>query len=322
MTNNLLKEHLAVKNPLISVIIPLYNHAIYIEECLNSVLEQEGALNIELLLLDDGSTDAGFEVACRWRDVYGHNFCRIEFESQPNAGITYTFDKLIRKSSGEFITILASDDVLMRNSIIQRLALFRDNDVMAVFGDAMPIDKIGNIMGKSAINELGKSSSRVALGDPRTLPWELIFRWNIYGSVLLCRREALIKPDGSTTLNLDIYSEDMQLYYGLASQGLLRYLDICVAKYRVHSFNTSGLKENIPKIREGIYLSRKNSLKTMPILMAGVVRLQAITYLRWSYGYKKYFGMPAVILAYIGILSARVIYDFTRKIFLRQISDI
>jgi len=309
---------LDIKTDTVSVIIPLFNHEPYIEECLYSVLAQKMP-NIELLLLDDGSTDGGFEVACRWRDAHGHNFRRIEFDTQQNAGITYTFDRLIRKSSGKFITILASDDTLVQDSIINRLKLFNDEKIMAVFGDAIPIDKVGNMLGKSAISELGEPSSKAALKNPKTLPWELIFRWNIYGSVLLCHRKALILSDGSSVLNVKIYSEDMQLYYGLASQGVLRYLDICVAKYRIHSSNTSGLAENIPKLHEGIYLSRKSSLKKMPILMAAVVMLQAITYLRWCYGYKRYISMPAVILAYGGILGARIIYDFYRKNILRQI---
>jgi len=86
----------------VSVLIPLYNHERYIEECLDSVLTQD-IPNIELLLLDDGSSDRGFDVECRWRDRHNGRFVRIQFDQQTNAGITHTVYRLIRKSMGRFI---------------------------------------------------------------------------------------------------------------------------------------------------------------------------------------------------------------------------
>ncbi len=310
-------EFRLMKNELVSVVIPLYNHERYVEECLDGVLAQD-LPNIELLLLDDGSSDDGFAVACRWKDRHGYRFARIHFDRQANAGITHTLDRLIRRSTGRFILILASDDVLLPDSILQRLDLFRDDGVMAVFGDAIPIDDSGNVLGKSAIGELGKPCSQEALSDPRTLPWELIFRWNIYGSVLLCRREALLAADGSSVLNLSLYSEDMQLYYRLGAQGSLRYLDRPVANYRIHSANTSGVPENVSKLRRNNYQSRKHSLNGMPWLLRTIVSLQAFTYHRWSKGPRARLALPLVALSYACILSARVFYDLYRKTVLGQ----
>ena len=311
------RESTTTKNELVSVIIPLYNHERYVSECLNSVLAQDMP-SIELLLLDDGSSDKGFDVACRWKEAHGHQFTRIEFDRQTNAGITHTFDRLIRKSTGRFILILASDDMLLPGSIAQRLDLFKDDGVMAVFGDAIPIDDAGNVLGKSAIGELGEPSSRVALSDLRTLSWELIFRWNVYGSVLLCRREALLNADGSSVLNLNIYCEDMQLYYRFASQGSLRYLDKPVAKYRLHSGNTSGLPGNVSKLRNAIYQTRKHSLNYMSCLPRVIVCQQAFTYYRWGSGLWARLALPLVALSYAGILSARLFYDFYRMSVLDQ----
>lgn len=309
----------ATQYELVSVLIPLYNHELYIEECLNSVLAQDRP-NIELLLLDDGSSDKGFDAACRWRDRHIDCFAKIQFTQQANAGITHTFDRLIRKSTGRFIVILASDDVLLPGSIAQRLELMNNQVVMAVFGDAIPIDNVGKILGKSAISELGQPSSRRALSDPRTLPWELIFRWNIYGSVLLCRRDALLNPDGSSVLNLTVYSEDMQLYYRLGSEGSLRYLDKPVAKYRIHPANTSRTSANLNKLRQNIYQSRRHSLGGMPWLRRIVVSLQAFTYYRWREGLWARLALPLVALSYVGILGARHFYDIYRTAVLGQVA--
>jgi glycosyltransferase involved in cell wall biosynthesis len=302
---------------LISVIIPLYNHERYVEECLNSVLEQN-IQNIELLLIDDGSSDNGFDVACRWKEIHGKRFVRIEFTRQANAGITKTFDRLIRNSTGRFILILASDDVLLQNSISLRTNEFKDASIMGVFGDAIPINDNGQVIGKSAIGELGKPSSKAALRDPRTLPWELIFRWNVYGSVIMFRRESLVNLNGSSVLNINIYSEDMQLYYKLASEGVLRFLDKPVAKYRIHSSNTSGASSNTVNLRKNVYCSRKNSLAQMPWLRRNIVMLQAFTYFRWVDSRLGILAAPLVVISYGLILLARLFYDLYRKTVLCQ----
>lgn len=306
---------------LASVLIPLYNHASYIIDCLDSVLAQDPA-NIELLLIDDGSSDDGFSIAQRWKEEHGNRFARIEFERQVNVGITQTFDRLMRKSTGSVILIVASDDVLLPGSVTKRLSLLNQPGVMAVFGDAIPIDAQGNATGTSAIAELGQSSSRAALVDSRTLPWELIFRWNVYGSVLMCRREAVLKSDGSSVLNLEIFSEDMQLYYLLGSQGSLRYLNQPVAKYRVHTTNTSHTQSNVVKLRKNIYESRKHAMIGMPVWRRAVVAMQAFTYHRWGTGLRDRLLLPMVAVAYAGILVARITYDFYRTRILGQAYDV
>ena len=302
---------------LISVLIPLYNHAAYIEECLDSILAQ-GPENIELILIDDGSSDDGFSVAKAWKEKNGNSFSRIEFERQANAGITTTFDRLLRKSTGAMIAIVASDDVLLPDSIAKRIQLLNQSGVMAVFGDAIPIDGGSRVTGTSAIAEIGRPSSRAALADIRTLPWELIFRWNVYGSVLLCRREAVLNPDGSSVLNLEIFCEDMQLYYQLSTKGTLRYLDEPVAYYRVHSTNTCFVEENMPKLRRSVYDGQRHAMRCMPLSRRAVVALQAFTYHRWDKSLRGRLTFPLVGAAHVMYLSLRFVYDWYRTSVLKQ----
>ena len=302
---------------LTSVLIPLYNHALYIEECLDSILAQ-GPENIELILIDDGSSDDGFTVASAWKEKHGHRFARVEFERQLNAGITTTFDRLIRRSTGSAIMIVASDDVLLPESISKRLKLLYQPGVTAVFGDAIPIDGESRVTGKSAIAELGRPSSRAALTDIRTLPWELIFRWNVYGSVLICRREALLNPDGSSVLNLEIFCEDMQLYYSLSSKGTLRYFNEPVAQYRVHGSNTCFSEANIAKLRKSGYEAQRYAMLTMPKWRRAVVAMQAFKFHRWDKRLRGRLIFPLVAGAHVGVLIARSLYDFYRTRVLKQ----
>lgn len=303
--------------PLISVLIPLYNHAAYIEECLDSILAQ-GPENIELILIDDGSSDNGFSAATAWKEKNGDFFTRVEFERQANAGITATFDRLLRRSTGEVIAIVASDDVLLPDSIAKRMQLLNQSGVMAVFGDAIPIDGESRVTGTSAIAEIGRPSSRAALADIRTLPWELIFRWNVYGSVLLCRREAVLNPEGGSVLNLEIFCEDMQLYYQLSTKGTLRYLDEPVAYYRVHGTNTCFVEENMPKLRRATYDGQRHAMRSMPLSRRAVVALQAFTYHRWDKSLRGRLIFPLVGAAHVIYLGFRSVYDWYRTSILKQ----
>lgn len=306
-----------LNNGLTTIAIPLYNHAAFIESCLDGVLAQN-LTNIELLLIDDGSIDDGFLIATAWEARHKNRFTRTWFTQQVNAGITRTMDRLIQQSRGQFILLLASDDVLLPGSVEKRLAELQDSSVTAVFGDAIPIDDSGRVIGKSAIHGLGVPASRDALLDPRTILWELIFRWNVYGSVLLCRRTALVAANGESVLKTGIYSEDMQLYYRLAAQGVLRYIGEPVAQYRIHVTNTSRTPENLSKLRRNIFESRNHSAKFMPFLPRLVVKLQAFTYLRWRGGAIRFISMPLVAFAYLCIFSARAIYDGYRRKILGQ----
>ena len=90
----------------VSVVIPLYNHARYIEAAIRSALAQGPCLH-ELIVVDDGSTDNSATVARRLAETDR----RILFWSQANRGAHAAINAGILRSSGEFVAILNSDDV-------------------------------------------------------------------------------------------------------------------------------------------------------------------------------------------------------------------
>ena len=104
-----------MKNPLVSVIIPLYNAASYIEETLQSVLNQTYD-NIEIIVVDDGSTDAGFALARSYKSE------KINVYSQANAGACVARNFGYKKSRGYFIQFLDGDDLLSPTKIAEQVA--------------------------------------------------------------------------------------------------------------------------------------------------------------------------------------------------------
>lgn len=93
------------KNPLVSVIIPSYNHLEYVEMAVRSVTSQTYS-NVELIVVDDGSSDGSLEVLSGLRDELGFTLVL-----QSNSGVCRTLNRGIQEfSKGELLCILASDD--------------------------------------------------------------------------------------------------------------------------------------------------------------------------------------------------------------------
>ena len=103
------------KNPLVSVVIPVYNCAEYIGECIDSVAEQTYD-NIEIIVVNDGSKDGSENIIKDKRKRY-HN---ILYYKQRNEGVSAARNLGIKKARGEYITFVDGDD-LVGKYLVERL---------------------------------------------------------------------------------------------------------------------------------------------------------------------------------------------------------
>lgn len=94
------------QNPLVSVIIPVYNVQDFLRECLNSVVHQSYA-NLEILLVNDGSSDASREIC----DEYARSDARVRVIHKSNGGQASARNAALELARGEFLTFVDSDDV-------------------------------------------------------------------------------------------------------------------------------------------------------------------------------------------------------------------
>ncbi|MEW6530961.1 MAG: glycosyltransferase [Thermodesulfobacteriota bacterium] len=106
--------------PLVSVIIPTYNRAPVLERAINSVLAQSFR-DYELIVVDDGSTDATQAVIARCRGKLSAIF-------QENRGVAAARNLGIRHSSGELVSFLDSDDEWLPEKLKRQIELFRHGD--------------------------------------------------------------------------------------------------------------------------------------------------------------------------------------------------
>lgn len=108
-----------IKEPLVSIIIPVYNAAEYIEECLDSILEQTYK-NLEIILIDDGSTDDSIFII----QSYAKKDFRIRYFSITNSGPGVCRNKGLDEFTGDFVMFVDSDDMLytdMIETLIERV---------------------------------------------------------------------------------------------------------------------------------------------------------------------------------------------------------
>lgn len=116
--------------PLISIIVPIYNVEDYLEECINSLIQQTYH-NLEIVLVNDGSTDRSLQI-CETFKVLDK---RIVLISQENQGLSSARNTGIKRMHGDFFTFVDSDDYLEKN-FIKKLydAIIKMNCDIAIAG--------------------------------------------------------------------------------------------------------------------------------------------------------------------------------------------
>ena len=223
--------------PTVSVLIPAYNHAAYIGACLDSVAAQDYPI-LEIVLIDDGSTDATFEMAQAWQQAHPDLPFELRIGRQNHRGISATANRLIQAARGEILVPLASDDLLLSAGIGLRVeALQRNPQWWAVFADCQVIDETGRLLRESGVRDLYGGSKKALASDAlRTM--EMILNWAVPGPVLAVRRCAYDPYVGVGLYDETLLVEDYDFYLRLLACGRLGFVDHPVAAYRVHTANT------------------------------------------------------------------------------------
>ena len=114
--------------PLVSIVTPVYNQARYVEDTINSVLNQTYP-QIEYIVINDGSTDESLSIIDRYRD-------RVRVVDQPNRGQAATLNRGWSESSGQIFGYLSSDDLLDPHCVERLVSvLLADARVVCAYPD-------------------------------------------------------------------------------------------------------------------------------------------------------------------------------------------
>ena len=218
--------------PLVSVAIPAYNHAAFIEACLASVCAQTYA-ELELVLIDDGSQDDTLEVARRFLEPRRGRFRRIVLERQENQGVSAASNAVIAACQGEWVHLLGSDDVLHPDKIAriqQAIAEWNSADLALVHADADTIDEHGRPVTRR------RQKPRPAPGPDREA-WHILFLGDnfIVNPTVTLRRDAFLAVGG---FDRKLALEDIDCWLRLSARYAIARVPEVLASYRKHPGNT------------------------------------------------------------------------------------
>ena len=203
--------------PLVSIVIPTYNQAEYIAETIQCLLNQEYR-NIELIVVDDGSTDNTAEILSGFKS-------NIKIIHQPNSGQSSAINNGWALCKGDLLGYLSSDDLLVPQAVSKIVDfILRDSGIVCAYPNSNLIDE------KSKVTK-ARICKKFDLVDT------LIKQECWIGPGALFRRGAYEKLGGwNTTLKL---APDREFWIRVSGVGKIEMLDECLAGYRLHSTSIS-----------------------------------------------------------------------------------
>ena len=130
--------------PLVSVVIACYNHERFVQDSIQSVIDQTYQ-NIELIIIDDGSKDGSVKKIQEMIPTCKERFFRFEFRYRPNKGLSATLNEALVWCQGEYYSPIASDDMMLPQKIekqINFLLKSHKNKIVGIFSGYHLIDEI------------------------------------------------------------------------------------------------------------------------------------------------------------------------------------
>lgn len=247
-----------IKNNLVSVLIPAYNHENYIQETIESIINQTYP-NIELIILDDGSKDKTWEKITELKPKCENRFVKIHFETKQNEGTCITLNKLLKLSSGEFVYIIASDDLTKPQAIEKEVKFLQNNpDYALAVGDNEYVDSMGKQIFRTqkaftsniknakykTVKEFLSSKLKIDFLSDDFGSYKTLYKENYIPNGYLIRKN-IFETIGNFTKNAPL--EDFWLMLQISKYKKMKYIDEILFSYRIHDTNTIG---NSTRMRE------------------------------------------------------------------------
>ncbi len=227
--------------PLVTVVVPAYNHENYIEECINSILGQDYPA-IELFVINDGSTDGTHEKMVNICKKYES---RIKYINKENEGLITSLNIALNEGRGKYFCELASDDSWLDGSLKKRVDFLEsNNEYDAVFGDIYYVID-GVKTNERLVSHVKHGGYDSKVHNVRHL---IESKRMIVFPTGLFKREALLDLGGFDT---DFrFFEDIAMRYKLVYHKMVGRIDEPIIWYRKHTGNVSSSTEYFIRMKE------------------------------------------------------------------------
>jgi len=243
-------EGLAIENspPVVSVLMPVFNGGEYLEEAVESILNQKFQ-NFEFFIIDDGSTDSSLKILRQ----YARQDPRIRLISRENRGLTFTLNELLSYARGELVARMDADDVALPERFSRQIAYLRENSEVVCVGSAYQmIDSRGRYLTTLMPPQTDEEIQQLILGGHGA----------INHPVAMMRRAA-VNSVGGYNSEYDL-AEDLDLWLRLGEVGKLANLTDVLLKYRLHDKSISemaGQKQRDAALRACECAWRRRNIK-------------------------------------------------------------
>jgi glycosyltransferase involved in cell wall biosynthesis len=210
-------------NPLVSIILPVYNGEKYLKETLDSILNQNYS-NFELIIINDGSSDKSEEIILSFKDA------RIVYiKNETNIKLIASLNKGINISKGTYIARIDQDDIVYKNRFKTQIDFLENNSEYILVGT--DVDIISNLTEN-------KTSKKRYYSENDDLVFALMFYCPFIHPSVLIRKQVL--DDNLLYYDEDfLHAEDYELWTRMVFVGKVANIPEAHTAYRIHLEQTS-----------------------------------------------------------------------------------
>lgn len=232
--------------PLVTIGIPNYNYSHYIVETLDSVASQTYP-NIELIIVDDLSTDNSIEIINNWISNYKGNI-KIKFiKNKSNVGLTKACNIILKKAKGKYFQPLDADDIILRTKIEKQVPILENSiNTALVYSNVAVINEKGEVTNADYCSRINYDKNEMPSGN--IFNDLLTFNFISLPSVLINTEMAKAIGGFDETLRV----QDYYMWLKLSKQHNIEYASGNYAYYRVHSISMSNLPSTNVSFAESV----------------------------------------------------------------------
>jgi glycosyltransferase involved in cell wall biosynthesis len=228
---------------ILSVILPVYNAELYLEDCLKSILNQTYK-NYEIIIINDGSTDKSSKII----KEYSNYFYNVKIITRENKGLVYSLNQGIRESTGFYIVRMDADDICTKNRFETQVSFMEANSHVDICGSW--VNFFNKTLKDETIWKTPKSSNDIEL-------------YLLFGSALA--HPSVIMKSSIFKIHNEWYNheyralEDYELWTRLSGEYCFQNVQAKLLYYRRHNESVTVTEKTVNSDNR---LILKNSIRT------------------------------------------------------------